>query len=352
MFYIVLIATSFFLHFGDRTPVAKYIYFFFSFFIFLIMSLRGTGTGLADYDAYIRIYSSIIDWHDVLNPVSHVEIGFRIVAFIGNSMNLGGQYIIVVMAVLSFFPIAVMIKKYSPYKMLSILVWFPYILSMNMQTSRLSVAVGFGVLFFIFYYRKLKLPSLLSFLLAVSFHTTLFLLLFAFITRLKVSTLAIVYYVLLIASLFFNFSALPANFLSLLGFDLLSVKLFSYINSEHYGYPMKIYDPRIIISFVMITLILLVKNKVTYQFHNYIFKIFIIGGVLLVAFMDVTILAWRLSYIFLVIGVVVVPVVARYLVVYLPTSEKVFYLALPVMYMGLGFIIAFVAQPFVFFGEL
>ena len=193
---------------------------------------------------------------------------------------------------------------------------------------------------------------MLSFLLAVSFHTTLFLLLFAFITRLKISTLAIVFYVLLFASLFFNFSALPANFLSLLGFDLLSVKLFSYINSEHYGYPMRIYDPRIIISFVMITLILLVKNKVTYQFHNYIFKIFIIGGVLLVAFMDVTILAWRLSYIFLVIGVIVVPVVARYLVVYLPTSEKVFYLALPVMYMGLGFIIAFVAQPFVFFGEL
>ena len=353
MFYVLLIATAFFLHFSDRTRVSTSIFYLFSSFVLLVISLRGNGTGLADYDAYIRIYSSIVDWYDVLNPTTHVEVGFRILSYIGNSLNLGGQYIIVVMAVLSFLPVALLIKKYSPYKMLSILVWFPYIMSMNMQSSRISVAVGFGLLFFICFYKKYRVLSLICFSLAFSFHISSILLLCTFLTRLKLSVLNSIYFILLFLSFVVGFITLFSGVLSLIGLDVFSAKFISYVNSEDYGYPMPVYDPRILISLFMVASIALIKNRVTDPFHLYLFKLFVIGSMILVVFMDVTILAWRLSYIFLIIGVLVVPIISRYFITFLPPAQKVAYIAFPAMYLALGLIIAVVAQPYIlYFGGI
>lgn len=353
MLYVLLATSAFLLHFCDRTRVSTSIFYLFSLFVLLAMALRGNGTGLADYDAYIRIYSSIVDWYDVLNPATHVEIGFRVVSFLGNTFNSGGQFIITFMALASFIPVAWVIKKYSPYKMLSIVVWFPYIMSMNMQSSRISVAVGFGILFFICYYNKHKLLSILCFLLAVSFHTSLILLVCTFVTRLRLSVLAGTYFILLFLSFLIGFSVLFAGVLSLIGLDVIAVKFLSYVNSEHYGYPMPVYDPRIMISVFMVAAIMLIKNRVTNPFHIYLFKLFIIGSMILIAFMDVTILAWRLSYIFLIIGVLVVPIISRYFLTNLVRTQKLVYLAFPGMYLALGLIIAVVAQPYIlFFGGI
>jgi len=329
--------------------VSTSIFHLFSLFILLAIALRGNGTGLADYDAYIRIYSSIVNWYDVLNPTTHVEIGFRIVSFLGNTLNLGGQFIIVFMAFASFIPVALIIQKYSPYKLLSVVVWLPYIMSMNMQSSRISVAVGFGMLFFICYYKKYKVLSLLCFLLAVSFHTSLILLVCTFLTRLRLSWLASTYLILFLFSLLIGFSVFFAGVLSLIGLDVVAVKLLSYVNSEHYGYPMKVYDPRVLISLFIVTAVMLIRDRVTNPFHTYLFKLFIIGSMILIAFMDVTILAWRLSYIFLIIGVLVVPVISKYFVTHLARTQKIAYVAFPGMYLALGLVIAIVAQPYILF---
>lgn len=353
MFYLLLAASTFLLHFCDRTRMSTPIFYLFSLFLLLVMALRGNGTGLADYDAYIRIYSSIVDWLDVLNPTAHVEIGFRIVSFIGNTFNLGGQFIIVFMALASFTPVAFVIKRYSPYKLMSVVVWLPYIMSMNMQSSRISVAVGFGILFFICYYKKYRLLSLLCFLLAVSFHTSLILLVCTFLTRLRLSLLASIYFVLFLFSFLIGFSILFANILTLIGLDIIAVKFLSYVNSELYGYPMKVYDPRVLISIFMVSAIMLVKNRVSNPFHIYLFKLFVIGSMILIAFMDVTILAWRLSYIFLIIGVLVIPILSRYFLIHLTQTQKVGYLAFSGVYLVLGLIIGAVAQPYIlFFGGI
>lgn len=73
---------------------------------------------------------------------------------LGHSLGLGEQYIIVAMATLALIPVTYIIYKYSPYKILSLLIWMPYFLAMNMQTSRTSVAAAFGLLFMILYYKK------------------------------------------------------------------------------------------------------------------------------------------------------------------------------------------------------
>lgn len=353
MFYVLLVTSAFLLHFCDRDRVSTPIFYLFSLFVLLTMALRGNGTGLADYNAYISIYLDIVDWYDVLNPTTHVEIGFRIVSFLGNTFNLGGQFIIVFMALASFIPVVLVIKKYSPYKLLSIVVWFPYIMSMNMQSSRISVAVGFGLLFFICYYHKHRLLSILCFILAVSFHTSLILLVCTFLTRLRLSVLASTYFVILFLSFLIGFSVIFASALSLIGLDVIAVKFLSYVNSEHYGYPMRVYDPRVLISVFMVAAIMLLNSKITNPFHTYLFKLFVIGSMVLVAFMDVTILAWRLSYIFLIIGVLVVPIVSKYFLTHLVRTQKLAYLAFPGMYLALGLIIAIVAQPYIlFFGGI
>lgn len=78
-------------------------------------------------------------------------------------MGLGEQYIIVAMATLALIPVTYIIYKYSPYKILSLLIWMPYFLAMNMQTSRTSVAAAFGLLFMILYYKKKMACSIIGF---------------------------------------------------------------------------------------------------------------------------------------------------------------------------------------------
>jgi len=155
--------------------------------------------------------------------------------------------------------------------------------------------------------------------------------------------------ILFLFSLLIGFSVFFAGVLSLIGLDVVAVKLLSYVNSEHYGYPMKVYDPRVLISLFIVTAVMLIRDRVTNPFHTYLFKLFIIGSMILIAFMDVTILAWRLSYIFLIIGVLVVPVISKYFVTHLARTQKIAYVAFPGMYLALGLVIAIVAQPYILF---
>lgn len=349
MLYVYLTALLLVMHFYDRTNVRNYIFYITSAFLFFVASFRGNGTGLADYDAYIRIYLGIADWADVVNPTEHVEIGFRILSYIGNYFELGGQYIIFMMGLISFVPVVYVINRYSPYKMLSLLVWFPYFMSMNMHSARTSVAVAFGLLFFITVYKKRRLASFFLFALSIGFHTTLALLSAVVLTRIKLTSLILLFVFCFLFSFFIGFPTLFANALSAVGLDVLSFRFLNYVNSEHYGYPMRIYDPRIMITTFAVYLIFLMRNKISDSLHVYFFKIFVIGAIFLVVFMDVTLLAWRLSYIYLIVGVLVVPYLLRYLLLNLVESQRVLCILLPSLYSVLSLLIAFSAQPYKIF---
>ena len=146
LLFTLAIATLF-----DGKKIDKILFIILTFVMLLFSAFRVGGVGLGDYDAYLRLYLLTDTFEKVINPEVHAEIGFRFISFLGNFFGFGEQYIIIVMAMLALIPVAYMIYKYSPYKILSLIVWMPYFLTMNMHSSRTSVAASFGLLFISLY---------------------------------------------------------------------------------------------------------------------------------------------------------------------------------------------------------
>ncbi|WP_158677969.1 EpsG family protein [Pseudoalteromonas sp. T1lg76] len=281
----------------------------FSLLVFSAFRLGGVGKG--DYDAYLRLYGNIQNWEQVVDPTVHVEFGFRFLSYLGNAIGFDGQFIIAVMALLSGGIVLYVIYKYSPYKMLSLLVWFPYFLSMNMHTARTSVAAAFGLLFFIAFIHKKYYKSILYFLLAFSFHTSALVLLVIFLTRFQLKTLLLMLSFSALFFVFFSPFSMVIQAFSLIGFEKVAAFISIYLNSSDYGYPMPLYDPRILLGFLVVFLIYRARRWLSNYFNEDYFKVYILGMFLMISLSDVTVLAWRISYYFLLLGVIVIPWLAK-----------------------------------------
>ncbi|WP_318517017.1 EpsG family protein [Photobacterium leiognathi] len=323
--------------------------------VFIFVGFRFGGTGLADYFAYLRFYNVVNNFDEVLNPTVHAEIGFRLTSYIGNYLGFSSQYIIVVMAFLSIFTVGYVIYRYSDYKILSLLVWLPYILTMNMQSSRISVAAGFGLLFIIFFYKKDYIKSILFFLLAMSFHSSAICLATIFITRLKLNTLFIYVIVSFFIGYLFSPFLIITDMLNSLGLHQIAWMVSSYSTSEDYGYPMKIYDPRILLAFLSVLLLHNIRSSINSSFYQYLVKVYYIGMIFFFFLSKNTIMTWRISYLFLLTGVLVLPFLCKYynLKYYRVFSGRVmsvFYVFLYLLY-SLSLIVIAQSYNFYFFSE-
>lgn len=310
--YIGVLLLLFYSVIFDRTKYEKVVFLSLSLMLIVFCAFRVGGTGPADYDAYLRLYTKVASWESVIDPTIHAELGFRILSFIGNVSGFEGQFIIFSMALLSMMPIFWLINKYSYYPIVSLLFWVPYFLTMNMHASRVSVAASFGFLFIVSFYKSNKFTCITFFLLAFLFHSSAICLLFIFLTRFSFRTLGS----FIILALFFGIALNPlfliADIFKIIGMDHIAWLIKSYISSEDYGYPMKLYDPRIILSLMSVFLIYNIRKSINHSFDFYIFKVFLVGVILMVAFSSVTIIAWRLSYFYLISCVLVIPLVCKY----------------------------------------
>lgn len=339
-------------HLFDRYRLGRILFYLLTSILLVTLTMRGTGTGLADYDAYKRIYSNITSWNSVVFPSEHVEIGYRLLSFLGNTLGFAPQYIIIVMGVLSLLPVIYLINKYSPYRSYSLLVWLPYILTMNLQASRISVAAAFGLCFLVFAYQAKKKLAIILFFAAISFHLSAGVLLLSVLAFLSVNALFGFLVFVSFISMFFDLPGMVGSLFTFLGQDLLAYKFSVYISSEDYGYPMVIYDPRVIFVLFVSIFIFLIRRRVFDRFHIFLFKIFIIGAILMMAFLDVTMLAWRLSYLFLIVGVLVVPLVSKYYIINMSPIDRSAYLVVPVFCFSLSVVLAVTSKPFIFFWSL
>lgn len=310
--YIGVLLLLFYSVIFDRTKYEKVVFHFLSLILLAFCAFRVGGTGPADYDAYLRLYTKVANWEDVMDPTIHAELGFRLLSFIGNTVNYEGQFIIFSMALLSIIPVLWLINKYSYFPIASLLFWMPYFLTMNMHSSRISVAASFGLLFIVSFYKFKKINCLIFFLLALLFHSSAICLLLIFLTRLTYRTLLVSILLALLLSSVISPFILIADVFSLLGLEHIAWLIKSYISSEDYGYPMKLYDPRIILSLMSVFLIYNIRKSISLSFESYIFKVFFVGVILMLAFSSVTIIAWRLSYFYLVSCVLVIPLICKY----------------------------------------
>lgn len=307
--YILLLVAILLMTLFDGKKYDKIIFSLLVVWMFIFAAFRVGGTGTGDYDAYLRLYSLTDTFEKVINPEIHAEIGFRILSFFGNFLGFSGQYIIVVMAFLSIIPVTYVIYKYSPYKILSLLVWMSYFLTMNMHSSRTSVAAAFGLLFLISFAKRNT--SILYFIIACLFHYSSFVLIGVFLAKVRLKRFLRISVLSLIIFLLISPFDLLIRFLDLIGIHRLSGFIQIYLESGDYGYKMPIYDPRILLGILVSLLILNIKNSFIKDFEISFYKIFLIGVLLMMVFSDVTIMAWRTSYYFLLIGVILIPLMAE-----------------------------------------
>ncbi|MCU4494117.1 EpsG family protein [Acinetobacter guillouiae] len=309
-YFALLFAISFATLF-DGKKVDKLIFFILAIWMLIFSAFRVGGTGTGDYDAYLRLYTATDTLEKVINPEIHAEIGFRLLSFFGHSFGFGEQYIIVAMAALALLPVTYIVYKYSPYKILSLLIWMPYFLAMNMQTSRTSVAAAFGLLFMVQYYQKRWVIALLSLCIAVSFHSSALILILVFLARVSLKKLFYATIVAFSMLLFVSPFEILLKLFEILHLTRLSDFLLSYLASDDYGYPMALYDPRIVLALGVVFLIFKCQNHIPKYFDMYYCKLYIIGALLMVVFSHVVIMAWRVSYLFLLISVITIPWLAK-----------------------------------------
>lgn len=289
---------------------SSYLFSFSVLVMLLFAGLRKGGTGAGDYDAYLRLYQLFETVEDVFNVNAHTEIGFRLLSLLGNSLGFEGQFIIATMAILSILPVVYVIYTKSQYKLLSLVVWFPYVLSMNMHSSRISVAAAFGLVCLILLIEKRYVLSIIFLTLSILFHTSGLILFAALLMYLPIIWLVNLLVFTCIIALTINPIALLSYFLSAIGFDKASNFLNIYLNSTDYGYPMPLYDPRILLA-MFVTFLVCKAYKTEKLFNQKLYKLYILGFFIMVFFSQVTILAWRASYYYLIIGVLVIPQIAK-----------------------------------------
>ena len=299
---VILLCTLF-----DKKAYDNYIFYMASFFLFIFSSFRYGGFFTGDYFTYISFSKKVISFDDVLDKNVPVEIAFRLISYIGNSLHLPENFVIVIMGGLSLLPVLFVIHKYSEYKIFSLLILLPYLFTMNMHSARTSVAAGFGLLFIMFIYERKFIRAAISFLLALSFHTLSLGLIFISLVYLPSSALFFILLFVIAFVIVFNPLIIFSKILSLIGLGGVSAKLIGYSQSVSFGQGLNLYDPRCILVLLVISLFIINKRYLVKSVNVYLSKVFIIGGIVMFLFSPLVIVSWRVSYLFLLSGIVLIP---------------------------------------------
>lgn len=290
---------------------------------FLFAALRGNGNG--DYTNYINGVSGIQTFSDVINPGYYpFEIGFRIVAYINNLLNLDPQFTIVILNFTSLIIVKYIIAKYSKNQWLSWLLYFPFLLLFDMHHMRSAVAMNIILLMFHFWtIEKRYIIAIIVGLSASAFHKSS-LIIFAFlilyyvvtyvsdknnnktIQRHKVARLFLVLVVLI------RFIAPPKAAVIKLnqifpGNSLLS-KAASYLSNERWSYPFKLYDPRVFLLLMVYMTGEYVIDKENKLERNYLI-IFSMSIATLIFLSESTILTMRMYNYFNLFIILLVPII-------------------------------------------
>lgn len=308
--YIIIILLILLLNVFSNKGVNETINYRVAFFIlFLFAALRGNGDG--DYFQYLDYSKLIQSISDLFNSSFPMEIGFRLISFIVNSLGLHEQAVIAIMNLISLVCIYKFIKMYSPDKMFSIILFFPIFLLLDMHAARTAVALGISTLGFKYIYQGKFLKYVAVIFLASCFHQSVLVLTgMYFLRNIRINRLigigAIIYVIIL--SYLFSVNSLIQIALQTLPFSSLQYKFMIYTQSVDYGYSFKLYDPRLLLItgiYIAGSFTLNKSNKLENMLMNYIW----FNVILIILFRENTIFVTRLTSYFNIYTIIVIPLI-------------------------------------------
>ncbi|EGR4261616.1 hypothetical protein VCSRO151_2869 [Vibrio cholerae] len=279
--------------------------------LWLFCALRGNGDG--DYFTYIEYSKLITTTSDIFDFAFPMEIGFRILSFFCNQVGLGSQSIIIAMATFSLLPTYFTISKISHLPSLSLLVFFPFFLMMDMHSSRTAIAASFGLIGAIEVFKGRSIKGTMLVIFGSAFHSSALILVWLLsIFWLRSALLLFVFVFFLAFQIVFDIRDVLIFVLQTIGLDFFVMKAQIYFSQEEYVYPIPLYDPRILLQLLVTVLIVNYSQSLGKENKNYkLINMYIFGGIILVAFSDMTIFSIRLSYFFLISSFLVIPIVAE-----------------------------------------
>ncbi|HHF2865962.1 TPA: EpsG family protein [Vibrio alginolyticus] len=308
--YLALLLLLLFSIIFDNTKYKWKVFHINSFFLFLFCAFRGNGDG--DYFTYIEYSKLIVSVNDVLDFTFPMEIGFRIISFFLNSLNLGGQGVIILMSMLSLFPTFYIISKLSDKPSLSLLVFFPFFLIMDMHSSRTAVAAAFGLLGALSLFENRNVKASIFFAIAISFHSSAIILCLLFFRRCKLSSIIIMMIFSLVFQSVYGVKELLLTILDSLGLDFFRMKVEIYLSQEDYVYDIPLYDPRNVLQIIISLLVIYYYRSIRTMSQSFeLNKMFAFGCVVFILFSDLAIFSIRLSYFFLITSYIVVPILSH-----------------------------------------
>lgn len=287
--------------------------------LFVFAAFRGNGdVDYFNYKEYSLLFQNL---NSVLFEHKFIEIGFRILSFFVNIINLDSQFVIIIMNLISISSVCFAIYKLSDDKMLSVVLFLPFYFQLDMHSSRTAVAASLGLLTFYFYYKEMFFKSLLTLLFAISFHKTAVIILIplVFTNRKLLSFISDYFSIILIGLLwlFKNFVSLIellVQVLKYLHFDVIAYKIESYASSQ-FGKPFSLVDPRLLLAFLIFISLVYLKNSKGFsnnigkflKLYNLVLAVAFTNILFYILFSDVTILAVRFSHYYNMITLISIP---------------------------------------------
>ena len=275
--------------------------------LFLFAALRGNGDG--DYFNYLIYSKYITTFSNVLDFRFPMEIGFRLISYLVNSLGLHEQTVIAIMNLISLTCIYTFINKYSPDKALSVLLFLPLYFQYDMHAARTAVAIGISTLSFQYIYDRNLLKYVFVVFLASAFHKSAFILLpMYFIGHLKINRSfgALVLLVMFFITELVSTSTLALRLLNIIGLNSIAARFQVYMSSTRFGYAFKLYDPRfflVIGTYLLATSVLRKTDKM----HNTLINYMWVNSLLMIFFREHTAFVTRLSSFFNIYSIIVIP---------------------------------------------
>lgn len=276
--------------------------------LFLFAAFRGNGRG--DYFNYLNFAVEIDSVKAFLDPTFEAEVGFRAIALFANWLNLGPQWVIAAMNMISLSCTAIFIQSYSKNPMISVLVFLPFYFQFDLHAARTAVAMGISLLSFQYVEKRKLIQFLLCICSAGLFHSIAFCMLPVYLlSKLKLNNkfgFGIIAFSSILFSCF-NPDSMILFSLRRLGLDNFANKYYGYVNWEDFGYPMRYLDPRIILAILVAVGCLIFWKTTRNDFENIVLNIMLMAVIIFQALHFHTFIALRISAFYTVFSIAALP---------------------------------------------
>lgn len=275
--------------------------------IFLFAALRGNGA--VDYFRYLQLSKGIVKLSDIIDNNTYMEIGFSIISYIVNFFKLNSQFVIAIMNFISIISICIFIKKLSFNWNLSLLIFLIYLFNFDMQSSRNAIAISVAALASTYLLQKKYSVFMILLFFAFLFHqSVLIVLLFIPLLFLNIDLYTGLGF-FLCGSIFTKWIGLDQFMLFVLqklGLGYFYAKYLRYSMGSDFGYPFRLYDPRLWILIIMFILAKIYLKKPSRE-EKFAINCVFMSGFLMILFSEHTILAFRMSAFFSIYTLILFP---------------------------------------------